>query len=642
MSDQSGTRFNKRFKNISQPEQGEAQHDSPGSSLQPGLQPGGLFKRGDVIDQNYEIYDLLGSGGFGIVYKVYDRQRGIVFALKTFKDEFLADLEVRKRFQKEASIWVELGYHPYLVPAAYDNTHLRQAFYSNGIHSPQSGRLKFTGWLPGSETARFDPKPALGHSVCHGMEYANSKGVRGHRDLKPNNIMITQEGIAKITDFGLAGVLEEFPALHPGAMEGLQGALGLSGQTMCGTGFGTPTHMPPEQFQNAAGCDVRSDIYSFGVVLFQMAAGGSLPFPIPLDADWKAMYRQHCESAIPRLDSPLFPAIRRCLEKSPEDRYQTFQAVRAHLEPLLKKQTGEVIISPQWNEFNADDLHNKGVSLISLGRYEEANALFDKVLEVDPRDEKAWDNKSTSLYSLGRYEEAIFCVDKALLLNPNNKVAWDNKGISLHDLGRYEEAIQCYDKALELDPNFAAVWDNKGTSLNCLDRCEEATLCFDKALELDPRNTFAWKNKADGLYRQGRYEEAILCLDKALEIDPLDATAWQFKAESLGGLGRFEEANFYLDKYLELDPDIYMAWYNKGLSLYYLRRFEEAIRCHEKALELEPGFVDAWYCKALAEEVLGNLKEAEDFFQRYLALTPDQDEQRINYARQRLQELKKK
>lgn len=83
------------------------------------LQPGAPYKKGDFIGQKYEVYGILGKGGFGVVYLVYSNQIHEVFALKTFRDKYLADEGVRKRFHKEASVWVELGRHPYLVRAYF-------------------------------------------------------------------------------------------------------------------------------------------------------------------------------------------------------------------------------------------------------------------------------------------------------------------------------------------------------------------------------------------------------------------------------------------------------------------------------------------------------------------------------------------
>src|SRR5450830_1520059 len=352
-----------------------------------GLQLAAPYKKGDFIGQNYEVRGILGKGGFGVVYLVYLHETSEVYALKTFKDEYLADQEVRKRFQKEASVWVELGRHPYLVRAiAVAEVSGRLYIEMEYLAPNEEGLNSLEDYL------RRQP-PDLAQSlcwaiqICHGMEYAYSKGLRAHRDLKPANIMITQDKTAKITDFGLAGVLSESLATRFAGLSTQPGRFSPSGQTMLGTGFGTPTHMAPEQFDNAAGCDERSDIYSFGVVLYQMATGGQVPFlPLSRDGSEQMMAdfrRLHRESPVPQLDSPLLPIIQRCLEKSPEKRYQTFKEVRNNLEPLLQHETGEVIIPPQSKELEAWEWSNKGVSLAHLSRHEESILCFDKALALD-------------------------------------------------------------------------------------------------------------------------------------------------------------------------------------------------------------------------------------------------------------------
>ncbi len=127
-------------------------------------------------------------------------------------------------------------------------------------------------------------------------------------------------------------------------------------RTVAGTAFGTPPYMPPEQFENAAGCDERSDIYSFGIVLYQMASSGNLPFYPEMtghktDSQLQAWYRLHCNAAVPEIKSPLSLVIQKCIEKKPRKRYQAFTELRTDLEPILKRQTGEIIALPKQEEF---------------------------------------------------------------------------------------------------------------------------------------------------------------------------------------------------------------------------------------------------------------------------------------------------
>jgi len=593
--------------------------------------PGAHYKKGDFIGQKYQVYGVLGKGGFGIVYLVYSHETKSVYALKTFRDEYLEDEQTRKRFRKEAQVWVDLERHPYLVRASFvDEISGRLYIGMEYIAPDEHGLNSLAGYL------RRRP-PDLVQSLrwaiqfCYGMEYAYSKGIRSHRDIKPDNIMVSQGETVKITDFGLAGVIGPSGTIS-GVRLNVHGVkVGLSCQTMEGTGFGTPTYMPPEQFTNAAGCDQRSDIYAFGVVLYQMASGGKLPFLAPLPKDdseteakrfWKDMYRLHSTASVPRLDSPLSQIIQHCLEKEPARRFQSFRELRDNLEPLLKHQVGEVIRPPDLKAFEAWEWGNKGVSFDRLGRYEDAIRCYDKVLELEPRDAKAWNNKGSSLASLGRYDEAIRCCDKALELEPRLAQAWSNKGLSLANLNCYDEAIRCCDKALELDPRYAAAWTNKGGSLAKLGRYAEATRCFDKALEINPQFAMAWSNKGNSLASLGRYDEAIRCYDKALELNPRDVAAWGNKGDSLDSLGRYEEAICCYDKVLKLDPRDAKAWYNKGISFASLGRYDEAIRCYDKALELNPRDVAAWYNKGISFDRLGRYEDGIRCYDKALEINP--------------------
>ena len=624
-----------------------------------------FYKKGNFIGQKYEVYSVLGLGGFGVVYLVYLPEMGGVYALKTFRDEFLADPEVRKRFRKEASLWVEMERHPYLVRAyLVDEVSGRLYIGMEFIAPNEEGLNSLEGYLQRRP-------PDLAQSlrwaiqVCLGMEYAYSKGLRAHRDLKPANIMITQDKIAKVSDFGLAGVFTETASI-PTASWGVQpGRIGLSGQTMSGIGFGTPTHMAPEQFVNAAGCVERSDIYSFGIVLYQMAAGGRLPFLARLPRDGsaeeleiflQAMKRMQHEAPLPRLDSPLFPILERCLEKSPEKRYLAFREVRADLEQMLKHQTGEVIKPPQVMELEAWEWSNKGGSLNNLGRYEESLRCYESALQLDPLCVAAWIGKGGSLDRLGRYDEAIRCYDKALQLDPDDPLIWSNKATILHRLDRseeavrlfdraleldprcvsawfnkgtffynihqYEEAIRNFDKALELDPRYADALNNKGSSLDSLGRFDEAIRCFDKVLKIDPRDKNGWYNKGNSLNRQGHYAEAMRCYERVLELDPDYVNAWTNMGICLRGLGRFEEAIHYYDKALQLYPRDPQTWNNKSNCLISLGRFEEALRGYDKALELNPKYANAWKNKGNAFNNLGRYEEAIRCFDNTLQLDP--------------------
>lgn len=607
--------------------------DKPSPSPRiPGLRdsvPGAAYKKGDVIGGKYEVHGVLGQGGFGIVYLVYSRDTKSVYALKTFRDECLADALTRERFRREASVWVDLERHPYLVRAYFVDEVAGRLFIGLEFIAPdENGLNSLDGHL---RRGRPDLAQSLRWAIqfCHGMEHACSKGVRCHRDIKPANIMVDRSKLVKVTDFGLAGALSESKAGSGIRVNVQQGVVGLSVQTVEGTGFGTPTHMAPEQFTNAASCDERSDVYSFGVVLYQMACEGRLPFlavPPKDDSDaesirfWREMHRLHVHASVPKLESPLSPIIQRCLHKEPGRRYHRFQDLRGDLEALLVCQTGECVRLPVQvqSTLEAWEWNNKGVSLHSVGRYDEAIRCFDKAIKLDPRNAGIWCNKGRSVDMLGvSWEERIHCYAEALRIGPQDAATWNNVGTHHERFGEHGDAIRCFDKSLELDPQNVAAWCNKGISLGGVGRHAEAILCFDKTLEIDPQNARAWFEKGKSFNRLTQYEEAVHCYDKSLEVDPRSADAWYGKGDGLSRLGRHEEAIWCCDRALVLFPRNAWCWYVRGNSLLSLRRYQEALRSYDQALRLDRQS-PALFGKVDVLERLGRPEEAARYKARTL------------------------
>jgi serine/threonine protein kinase len=433
-----------------------------------------IYKKGDFIDQEHEVCGVLGVGGFGVVYLIYAHglyespgvraSKPILLALKTLRDEYLENEQTRERFHREANVWVDLERHPYIVRAHYIREIAGRLYIAMEYIAPDSeGLSSLRGHL---ERRPPDLAQSLRWAIqfCHGMEYAYAMGVRCHRDIKPDNILISSDHILKITDFGIAGILGA-AAEEPGVGLIVQnGRIGSSQLTMEGGGFGTATHMPPEQFTDPAACDERSDIYSFGIVLYQMRTGGKCPFSPALPKDeskeetekfWRAMRNLHTDAPVPKLNSRLFPVIERCLQKEPRNRYRSFQELRSELEPMLQRLTAEYIAAPELKDHAAWEWNNKAVSLKELKRYDEAIQCYEKALEIDPRCAGYWKDKATVLGQVRRYEEATACYSKALEIDPRDAKTWAAKSAILIDLGRYEEADACCSKALEIDPQFA-------------------------------------------------------------------------------------------------------------------------------------------------------------------------------------------
>ncbi|MEW6619494.1 MAG: serine/threonine-protein kinase [bacterium] len=601
----------------------------------------------DRIADRYEIYQVLG-GGMGIVYVCYDHEFKIPVALKTFQEQYLFSEDGQRLFEREALVWTELERHPYIVRAHWvGRLEGRLFIFLEYIPPDRQRRNTLSHYLLGDLTLQEVLKFSI--QFCYGMEYAYSKGIDCHRDIKPDNIMITSNKTVKISDFGLAKAFQEIEFKGDVITEGVS-SLSIfrsKGKRVCGT----LPYMAPEQFEGVT--DKRSDVYSFGIVLYQMAGNGRLPF---VGSSIKEYERLHRYGKIPLLPSPLFSIIKRCLEKEPDKRYQDFTSIREELENLLLKEIGERITPPEREELEAGELYNKGAALLNLGRLQEAVSCFDKALKINPRDAEVWYNKGFALGNLGRHQEAISCYDEALAINPRyaeawgNKgnvlrrlgkhqeaisyfdeilkinpreaLAWYNKGLALGNLGRHQEAIFCCDKALEINPRLTETWNNKGSALGNLGRHQEAISCFDKALKINPKDAEAWYSKGNALVNLGKSEEAISCYDEALEINRRYAEAWSNKGGALGKLGRYEEAISCCDEALEINPRLAEAWINKGFALDNLGRHEEAISCYDKALEINPRLAEAWINKGIALGNLGRYEEAISCFDKALEINP--------------------
>ena len=573
---------------------------------------------GDRIENRWEIHKIL-RGGMGIVYVVYDHEWREPFAVKTFQDEvFARNPGTADRFALEARSWVNLDAHQNVVQArSVDKIRGKPFLFLEYVSGGDLG-----GWI-GTPRLTQDLPQVLRFAIqfCDGMSHALSKGIQAHRDIKPQNCLVTQDNILKVTDFGLAKVFDD-----TAASQGAPTSTWVGGQaihlSMSGKAAGTCTHMAPEQFEDAKHVDLRADIYSFGVMLFQMVAG-KIPF---VGQTWDEFARLHRTSPPPPLASGLASLdaiVRKCLSKAPAERYATFGTLRGELASIYQITTGQLAPVPVLErELRAAELINKGNSLWRLGRFEEALASHDTALALIPDSPHAWANKGVSLSDLGRFEEAMACNDRALELSPRHAGAWFNKGNVLAKLGRPQESLPCYDRALDIDAQHAIAWHNKGVALGRLGRLDAAIACQDRALAINPECEGAWSGRGTALADLGRHEEALACYDRAIAINPEDWEAWSNKGTVLGRTERHREALPCFDRCLAANPNCTDAWNNKGASFESLGSYEDALACYDRAISINPQMPQAWFNKGLALERLGRSEDALACHDRAIAINP--------------------
>lgn len=486
----------------------------------------------------WQIHKIF-KGGMGVVYIVYDTEFREAFAVKTYQDK-LQSVKAQEQFKKEALIWINLDRHENIAWAKFvENIHNRFYLFLEYVSGGDLSR-----WIGAK---RLDLKQVLLFAIqfCYGMEHALAKGVKAHRDIKPQNCLITDDGTLKITDFGLAKALHT-PDFEQGTEHLSSSSFNDLTTTLTGQAGGTLPYMAPEQFDDLKRVDVKADIYSFGIMLYEMICG-QLPF---IGNTYKELREKHQKAPIPDLPpfsitqaQPLADIVQKCLAKKPWERYADFSFLRKELTQLYKTIYKEKAPAPKkGKKLNVDDLCNKGAMLFTLGHIKEAISYQNEVRDIDPEYIKAWLNKGSGLVELGRYKAAVTCYDHALKYNPKLAEALNCKGAVLEKLGKYNEALSYINQALRINSKHLKALYNKGVVLGKLERYDEAIACYDYALKIDPKHISAWYNKGLAFINLKQNEEALICFDKVLKIDLKHAYAWHNMGVAFGNMRQLDKA----------------------------------------------------------------------------------------------------
>ena len=276
---------------------------------------------GRLLDGRYEILEVIGTGGMAVVYKARCHRLNRLVAIKILKDDYIQDEEFRRRFRAEGEA-VGMLSHPNIV-SVYDVSSSNQADFIvmeliDGITLKQY--MEKRGYLNWKETLHFAIQ------IGKALEHAHGRGLV-HRDIKPHNVMVLKNGSVKVADFGIARVMSKSNTLTKEAL-------------------GSVHYISPEQAKGGR-VDNRSDIYSLGIVMYEMIAGR-----VPYDGESPVgVAIQHINggAVIPSRINPNIPQrlekiIMRAMALDPEDRYPTATAMLYDMDEFRK--TPEVVPAP--------------------------------------------------------------------------------------------------------------------------------------------------------------------------------------------------------------------------------------------------------------------------------------------------------
>ena len=345
---------------------------------------------GEQLDE-YHIDAVLGRGGMARVYRGHDTNLDRHVAIKVIDSPFQSDSDHIERFKREAQTIAQLE-HPHIIRlyrfGQKDDLIYMAMQYIEGVDLEDVLKKKR------EEETLIEPDRAreIITQICESLDYAHEQNVI-HRDIKPSNILLNEEGEAFLTDFGLALMTE----------------MGTRGEV-----FGSPRYIPPEQAMSSANVVPQSDLYSVGVILYEMFTGIA-----PFDADDPLEIAMKHMSEIPKSPSELRPEISpelevlllKALEKDPEDRYQSGAEIISELEKIFPPVQDEV------EETETDAVEEEAVPVETEASPNQASIQADELPPV-PALEDVASAKEQVEESIKKREEEPALVDETALPPP--------------------------------------------------------------------------------------------------------------------------------------------------------------------------------------------------------------------------------
>jgi WD40 repeat protein/serine/threonine protein kinase len=347
------------------------------------------WETGDVILNMYKVKGLLGEGGMGKVYQVHHLGWNVDLAVKSPKPEELARAG-SQNFQREAETWVNLGLHPNTVSCYY----VRELGGIPRVFAEYVEGGSLHDWIHEEKLSELPTVLDVAIQFAWGLHFAHSKGLV-HQDIKPANVMMTAGGVAKVTDFGLA--------------KALSGGGGAGSQYVSFGGM-TPAYCSPEQADKEK-LTLKTDIWSWAVSILVMFTG-EVTWPsgtvAPEALEW------YLQSGPPRKNLPKMPKslaalLKRCFQEEPFARPRDMMEVAETLKGIYREISGDEYPrqTPEIGRATADSLNNRAVSLLDLGRQDEAVKLWEEAIRSQPHHPEATYNRGLVLWRDGKMTDSV-------------------------------------------------------------------------------------------------------------------------------------------------------------------------------------------------------------------------------------------
>jgi serine/threonine-protein kinase len=540
---------------------------------------------------HYEILEKIGEGGMGVVYKARDLRLDRIVAVKMLPDDKFAAPSLRERFLREARTASSLNHSNIVTIYEVESSEGSHLIVMEYVKGKSLSQILQPRGLPLMNALRYAIQ------IADGIAKAHAAGII-HRDLKPSNIMVTDDGIVKILDFGLA---KRFDTPQADSMRTREETL-----TDSGTVMGSVSYMSPEQALGNP-LDVRSDIFSFGVVLYEMLAGVR-PFEgkSPMVTLQKIQNEPAPKLRKKRPEAPevLEAIVHKTLEKDRSKRYQSMTAISENLRAVLSKlsKTNSTIAEAVTRELTAFGK----VVRFALKRYDRPEnidlsiEIFRKAVERDSKFAPAYAGLAESYYRKNSLTPdthwmrlALECSRKALELDGDLAVAHIARGIVLLQFPNEGDAGPELDRALELDPSSSAAHLWRAEYLARKGDSQQAEQHYKLSAELNREDWNPYVYFGLHFYNTGKYEAAAQEWEKARKQCDDNIIVLSRLAAAYLKMDREDDAAAILQRALEVQPTATI--YNNLATLRFFQgRYSDAAAAFGKAVEIAPSWHLYW------------------------------------------------